>query len=47
MHVLVIDIGETNAKVWKTGEDDKLKIPTGKDFVPQKLVAEVRRTTNR
>ncbi|MCE9525364.1 MAG: ROK family protein [Planctomycetales bacterium] len=42
MHILVIDIGGTNAKVWKTGEDDKLKIPTGKEFSPQKLVEEVR-----
>ncbi len=42
MHILVVDIGGTNAKVWKTGEDDKLKIPTGKEFSPQKLVEEVR-----
>ena len=42
MHILVIDVGGTNAKVWKTGEDDKLKIPTGKEFSPQKLVEEVR-----
>lgn len=46
MHILVVDIGGTNAKVWKTGEDDKLKIPTGKEFTPQKLVEEVRRTVS-
>jgi polyphosphate glucokinase len=44
MHILVIDIGGTKAKVWKTGEDDKLKISTGKGFAPEKLVEEVRRT---
>ena len=46
MHILVIDSGGTSAKVWKTGEDDKLKIPTGKEFTPQKLVDEVRRTVS-
>ena len=30
MQILVIDIGGTNVKVWKTGEDDKAKIPSGK-----------------
>ena len=46
MHILVIDIGGTSAKVWKTGEDDKLKVPTGPEFTPQKLVEEVRRTVS-
>jgi predicted NBD/HSP70 family sugar kinase len=42
MHVLVLDIGGSNVKVWKTGEADKLKVPSGKGFKPQKLVEEVR-----
>jgi len=46
MHILVVDIGGTSAKVWKTGEDDKLKISSGKEFTPQKLVEEVRRNVS-
>ena len=42
MHILVLDIGGTNVKVWKTGEADKLKVPSGKGFTPEKLVAEVK-----
>lgn len=42
MHILVVDIGGTNVKVWKTGESDKLKIPSGKEFTPQKLVEGLR-----
>src|SRR4051812_48492247 len=42
MHILVVDIGGTNVKVWKTGEEDKVKIPSGQDFTPQKLVQEMR-----
>jgi hypothetical protein len=38
MHILVVDIGGTNVKIWKTGEEDKVKIPSGKDLTPQKLV---------
>jgi len=46
MNILVVDIGGTNAKVWKTGEADKLKVPSGKDFTPEKLVAEVREASS-
>ena len=45
MHILVVDIGGTNVKVWKTGEADKLKIPSGKGFTPQVLVDEVRKAS--
>ena len=39
MIVLVIDIGGTNAKIWKTARDeDKIRIPTGKGFTPVDLV---------
>jgi predicted NBD/HSP70 family sugar kinase len=43
MNILVVDIGGTNVKLWKTGESDKLKFPSGKKFTPQKLVEEARR----
>lgn len=45
MHILVIDIGGTNAKVWKTDEFDKIKIPSGKELTPQKLVDAIVETT--
>jgi hypothetical protein len=43
MNVLVIDIGGTNVKVWKTGEREKVKIPSGKELTPQVLFDEVRK----
>jgi polyphosphate glucokinase len=43
MHILVIDIGGTNVKIWKTGEDDKAKFPSGKEFTPDGLVKEVKK----
>jgi predicted NBD/HSP70 family sugar kinase len=42
MNILVIDIGGTNVKVWKTGEGDKAKFPSGKKLTPKKLVEDVR-----
>ncbi|MDX1946148.1 MAG: hypothetical protein SFU86_12185 [Pirellulaceae bacterium] len=42
MNILVVDIGGTSVKVWKTGETDKLKFPSGKSLGPQELVARVR-----
>jgi len=42
MHILVLDIGGTNVKVWKTGETDKVKVPSGKGFTPKKLVDQVK-----
>ena len=41
MNILVIDIGGTNVKLWKTGEADKEKIPSGKKLTPQAMVDEV------
>jgi predicted NBD/HSP70 family sugar kinase len=38
MNILVIDIGGTNVKVWKTGEADKEKFASGKKLTPQRLV---------
>ena len=42
MNTLVIDIGGTNVKLWKTGEGDKVKFPSGKDLTPQGLVGGAR-----
>jgi predicted NBD/HSP70 family sugar kinase len=42
MNTLVIDIGGSNVKLWRTGEPEKVKIESGKDMTPAKLVAEVR-----
>jgi hypothetical protein len=41
MNTLVLDIGGTNVKVWKTDENDKVKIPSGKELTPQKLVEQL------
>jgi predicted NBD/HSP70 family sugar kinase len=41
MNILVIDIGGTNVKIWKTGEGDKFKVPSGKHMTPAKLVKEI------
>lgn len=38
MQILVVDIGGTNVKVWKTGETDKVKIPSGPELTPQAMV---------
>jgi len=46
MNILVIDIGGTNVKLWKTGESDKVKIPSGKKLTPQALIEEVNNATN-
>lgn len=35
MHTLVIDIGGTHVKIWKTEEAEKAKFPSGKDLTPQ------------
>jgi predicted NBD/HSP70 family sugar kinase len=42
MNILVIDIGGTNVKVWKTGEADKEKIPSGKKLTARRLASEVK-----
>ena len=42
MNILVIDIGGTNVKVWKTGESDRVKFPSGKKLTPKDLVQGVK-----
>ena len=46
MNILVIDIGGTNVKVWKTDEFDKVKFPSGKQLTPQQLVDDVQKMTD-
>lgn len=41
MNTLVIDIGGTNVKIWKTGEGDCEKIRSGKSFTPRRLMESV------
>jgi predicted NBD/HSP70 family sugar kinase len=38
MNILVVDIGGTNVKVWRTGEREKCKIPSGDEFTPDAMV---------
>jgi predicted NBD/HSP70 family sugar kinase len=43
VNILVIDIGGTNVKVWKSGEADKEKFPSDKKLTPHDLVDEVKK----
>ena len=45
MKILVIDIGGTNVKIWKTDEFDNVKVPSGKELTPTKLVEAVKSVT--
>jgi len=45
MDILVIDIGGTNAKLWHTGHEENIKVPSGKEFTPEKLVEVVKEKT--
>src|SRR4051812_31085141 len=45
MNILVIDIGGSNVKIWKTGESDKEKFPSGKTCTPNKLIENVKQAT--
>ncbi len=38
MNTLVVDIGGTNVKLWRTGEPEKIKIRSGKHMTPPLLV---------
>lgn len=41
MNILVVDIGGTNVKVWKSEAAEREKIPSGKELTPAKLVEEL------
>jgi polyphosphate glucokinase len=45
MNTLVIDIGGTNVKLWRTGESDKVKFRSGKKLTPESLIKGVRSAT--
>jgi predicted NBD/HSP70 family sugar kinase len=45
MHILVIDIGGTNVKLWKTGETDRVKFPSGKKLTPESLIKQGKEAT--
>ena len=45
MNILVIDIGGTNVKVLASGQKTPLKIPSGPDLTPQRMVADVKKAT--
>jgi polyphosphate glucokinase len=44
-HILVIDVGGTNVKVLATGQKEPVKIPSGPNMTPKKMVKEVREAT--
>src|SRR6476660_4333027 len=45
MNILVIDIGGTNVKIWTSGEEEKLKFPSGKTLTPEHLIEKVHEVT--
>jgi predicted NBD/HSP70 family sugar kinase len=45
MNILVIDIGGTNVKIWTSGEEEKLKFPSGKTLTPDTLMEKVHEAT--
>jgi polyphosphate glucokinase len=42
MNILVVDIGGTSVKIWRTGESDKVKFASGKNLTPERLVEGVK-----
>ncbi len=45
MTILVLDIGGSNVKLRLTGQTGRTKIPTGPDYTPKRLLADVRAAT--
>lgn len=43
MNILSIDVGGTNVKILLSGEKDPRKMPSGPDFTPSQLVADVKK----
>ncbi|MFN0017634.1 MAG: hypothetical protein ACKVP0_05195 [Pirellulaceae bacterium] len=44
MDVLVIDVGGSTVKLWHTGHQEHRKFESGKDLLPDSMVAQVRET---
>jgi predicted NBD/HSP70 family sugar kinase len=42
MNTLVIDIGGSNVKLWRTGESEKIKIESGPEMAPEKMADAVK-----
>lgn len=42
MNTLVVDIGGTNVKLWRTEEAEKVKLPSDKHLTPESLVEAIR-----
>jgi predicted NBD/HSP70 family sugar kinase len=42
MNTLVIDIGGTNVKLWRSEESEKVKLPSGKSLTPKALLEGVK-----
>lgn len=42
MNVLVVDIGGTGIKLWRTGETDRIRIPADAKLTPDAMVKQVR-----
>ncbi len=45
MNVLVIDVGGAHIKLLASGQSEVLKIPSGSDLTPQRMVADVLEAT--
>jgi len=43
MKILVVDVGGTNVKVLATGHNERVKIPSGPEMTPQRMVKEVKK----
>jgi len=43
MNTLVIDIGGTNVKLWRTGQRDKIKFESGPELTPDKFIRAVKK----
>jgi hypothetical protein len=43
MNTLVIDIGGTNVKLWRTAESEKIKIESGPELTPERLARSVKK----
>jgi predicted NBD/HSP70 family sugar kinase len=42
MNTLVIDIGGTNVKLWRTGEPEKIKVESGREMTAEKLAQQIK-----
>ena len=38
MNTLVIDIGGTHVKIWRSEDSEKVKLPSGKKLTPETLI---------